>query len=133
MCAGQVSGRGPGFPIVPRLPSRFTGLHLTGLRLDVSPCIGFSPRLKLAMTVFREVFYDPKIQTLVSNPVRELIGLRNGTLARFQSTLDRAPMPLTLAVSHVATRTCLCPLASPTSCRARTSLLMPRPLTSSSK
>lgn len=36
------------------------------------------------MTVFREVSYDPKIQTLVSNPVQELIDLRNSTLARFQ-------------------------------------------------
>ena len=59
--AGQVSGRGPGFPIAPPFPpqSRFTHDHLGGLR---------------------EVAYDPLIKTLVSNPVRELVGLRNGTL-----------------------------------------------------
>ena len=57
---GQVSGRGPGFPLVPKPPSSFTHDHLTGLR---------------------EVAYDPEIKTLVSNPVRELTQLRNGTLA----------------------------------------------------
>jgi hypothetical protein len=60
-CRGQTSGRGPGFPIAPALPSRFTHDHLTGLR---------------------EVAYDPLLQTLVSNPVRELVALRNGTLGR---------------------------------------------------
>jgi hypothetical protein len=67
--SGQTSGRGPGFPVKPPLPpsSRFTHDHLTGLR---------------------EVAYDPKLlpyqkQTslLVSNPVKELVNLRNGTLA----------------------------------------------------
>ena len=57
---GQVSGRGPGFPLPPTLPSTFTHDHLTGLR---------------------HVTYDPKIATLVSNPVAELVQLRNGTLA----------------------------------------------------
>ena len=58
--AGQTSGRGPGFPIPPPLPSAFTHDHLTGLR---------------------EVAYDPKLGSLVSQPVRELVALRNGTLA----------------------------------------------------
>ena len=57
---GQVSGRGAGFPITPPIPSSFTHDHLTGLR---------------------EVAYDPVLKTLVSNPVRELVNLRNGTLA----------------------------------------------------
>jgi len=57
---GQVSGRGPGFPIVDPLPSSFTHDHLSGLR---------------------EVAYDPVLRTLVSNPVKELAGLRNGSLA----------------------------------------------------
>lgn len=57
---GQVSGRGPGFPTPPPLPSRFTNHHLSSLR---------------------EVSYDPRIRTLVSNPVKELTKLRNGTLA----------------------------------------------------
>ena len=66
--AGQISGRGPGFPLKPALPpsSRFTHDHLTGLR---------------------EVSFDPKLQPysmhtspLVSNPVKELVNLRNGTL-----------------------------------------------------
>ena len=57
---GQVSGRGPGFPVHPQIPSRYTNHHLTGLR---------------------EVAYDPRIASLVSNPVKELLGLRNGTLA----------------------------------------------------
>ena len=57
---GQVAGRGPGFPAAaPKLPSGFTHDHLSGLR---------------------EVAYDPKIKTLVSNPVAELINLRNDTL-----------------------------------------------------
>ena len=55
-----MSGRGPGFPLPPTLPSTFTHDHLTGLR---------------------HVTYDPKIATLVSNPVAELVQLRNGTLA----------------------------------------------------
>jgi sucrose-6-phosphate hydrolase SacC (GH32 family) len=61
-CKGQISGRGPGFPIQPPLPpsARFTRDHLTGLR---------------------EVAYDPRLQTLISNPIKELINLRNGTLA----------------------------------------------------
>ena len=59
---GQVSGRGPGFPVVAPLPNpSFTHDHLTGLR---------------------EVAYDPKIGTLVSNPVRELVTLRNGARIR---------------------------------------------------
>lgn len=59
--ADQVSGRGPGFPITNPLPptNRFTHDHLAGLR---------------------EVAYDPALKTLVSNPVRELVNLRNGTL-----------------------------------------------------
>ena len=57
---GQVSGRGPGFPLVPKPPSTFTHDHLTGLR---------------------EVAYDPDLKTLVSNPVKELVQLRNGSLA----------------------------------------------------
>ena len=61
ICPGQTSGRGPGFPLPSPLPpaTRFTHDHLTGLR---------------------EVAYDPKIGTLVSNPVSELVNLRNGTL-----------------------------------------------------
>ena len=62
---GQTSGRGPGFPLPqPPLPSTFTHDHLTGLR---------------------EVSYDPKLATLISNPVRELVQLRNGTLASEQN------------------------------------------------
>ena len=59
--AGQTSGRGPGFPLPFPIPpaTRFTHDHLTGLR---------------------EVAYDVTLQTLVSNPVRELVSLRNGTL-----------------------------------------------------
>jgi len=65
-CKGQVSGRGPGFPLAPPLPpqNHFTHDHLTGLR---------------------EVAFDPTIQTLISNPVRELVGLRNGTLGSAKS------------------------------------------------
>ena len=59
-CKGQISGRGPGFPISPVLPRGFTHDHLTGLR---------------------EVAYDPEIQTLISNPVKELVNLRNGACA----------------------------------------------------
>lgn len=60
-CKGQTAGRGPGFPVPPPKPAarQFTHDHLTGLR---------------------EVSYDPAIQTIVSNPVRELANLRNGTL-----------------------------------------------------
>ena len=57
---GQVSGRGPGFPLTPPIPSGFTHDHLSGLR---------------------QVSYDPALGTLISNPVKELAGLRNGTLA----------------------------------------------------
>jgi len=61
---GQTSGRGPGFPIRPQVPGGFTHDHLTGLR---------------------EVAYDPTIGTLVSNPVAELVNLRNGSLASIQA------------------------------------------------
>jgi len=63
---GQISGRGPGFPLAPPLPpqNHFTRDHLTGLR---------------------EVAFDPSIQTLISNPVKELVGLRNGTLGSVKS------------------------------------------------
>jgi sucrose-6-phosphate hydrolase SacC (GH32 family) len=60
---GQVSGRGPGFPLAPALPSSFTNHHLTGLR---------------------EVAYDPMLGYLVSNPIAELANLRNATIASEQ-------------------------------------------------
>ena len=51
--------KGPGFPITPKIPSYFTHDHLGGLR---------------------DVAYEPKTGSLVSNPVKELVSLRNGTL-----------------------------------------------------
>ena len=63
---GQVSGRGPGFPLAPQLPSRFTNHHLTSLR---------------------HVSYEPVTATLVSNPIAELVHLRNGSIASERAVL----------------------------------------------
>ena len=78
---GQVSGRGPGFPVPPPLPpsNRWTHDHLGGLR---------------------EVSYEPQTGALVSNPVVELAGLRNGTLgSEKDATLAPGAYTGTLAAS----------------------------------
>jgi len=77
---GQISGRGPGFPVYPPPPPLpgFTHDHLTGLR---------------------EVAYDANLNTLISNPVRELAQLRNGTLAA------EDPVTLTPGAPHVVAGT----------------------------
>lgn len=71
-----MSGRGPGFPLAPSLPSRFTNHHLTSLR---------------------QVAYDPSIATLVSNPVAELVNLRNATLASERGLLLAPSKPHVVA------------------------------------
>ena len=77
---GQSSGRGPGFPLPTPLPpsNRFTHDHLGGLR---------------------EVAYEPETGALVSNPVRELTGLRNGTLGSDKDVVLKA------GTSHVVVGT----------------------------
>jgi hypothetical protein len=59
---------------------------------DAGPGINFLTRL----TLLREVNYDAALGTLVSNPVPELVNLRNGTVASVES-LALSPTPAAVA------------------------------------
>ena len=60
---------------------------------DAGPGINFLTRL----TILREANWDVKTQSLVSNPVPELLGLRSGSLASEKVTLPTAATPHVVA------------------------------------
>jgi len=69
------------------------GWALDDFHGPAGPGIDFLTRL----TLLREVHYDAKTENLVSNPVKELVGLRNGSLASEKGVALRPNAPHVLA------------------------------------